>query len=613
MQLGYELVKEQLFFRKELMERVHWFILLRWIAAGAALLASWGIYFFLGPKFPVIPISIILFFIALYNTAFFLTWRRLRSFKPLEVKPFTIFANTQIALDLLALFFMIYFTGGVYSPILIFVIFHIILTGILLSPVSCFTYAILVLIAIGSLIILEKLTILHPQPVLFQSPLFFYDLEFPHLLILYLIFTAVILITAFLVTSIKLSLRTKGRELLRVSKDLENSNAKLTALYEMVKEMGLYKDLKPLLDSAIRNAARIMGVKGCSIKLLDDQRKMLRFAATYGLSQDYIAKGSIDIEKSPINRKIIEGSVWALGKIDEKDYFQYPEDIRKEGIASMVCLPLRVEKMVLGVFCVYSNVSHYFEESDIKFFSLMADLTALSIEQIKGEMNKTWFLQKAAHQIRSPLNSTYSMLELLQKEYLGSMTQEQKETVIRCEKRIKILGDVINDLLKIGSERSVIHSMTMHAVDVKEVLRGTEDLHRTQSAEKDVDISFHIDDFIPAVMADEQLLDDLFTNIISNAIKYTPPGGKVSITLVPENHDRVRFEVSDTGIGIPEEDFSRLFSEFFRAENAKALSEEGTGLGLVIVKEILDRLKGTISVKSRMGEGTTFICLLPAI
>jgi len=121
-----------------------------------------------------------------------------------------------------------------------------------------------------------------------------------------------------------------------------------------------------------------MGVKACSIKLMDEQKKALRFASTYGLSEDYTkSKDKIDIRKSPINRKIIEGSVFAIGNIEERDYFQYPEDIRKEGIASMICLPLRVDKMVLGVFCVYSDKAHFFTESNVQFFALMSDLTAL--------------------------------------------------------------------------------------------------------------------------------------------------------------------------------------------------------------------------------------------
>jgi len=610
MQVGYELVKEQLFFRKELIERVYWFIRLRWMAVALAFAGSWATLFFLEPKLPILPINIILFFVFLYNIIFLLIYKRIKSFKLPEVKIFTIFAHTQISLDLFALYVVIYFTGGIYSPILIFVIFHIILTGILLSPVSCFIYGILVILAQGGLIAIQKSVILPAQPILFQSSLFPYGLEYPGILGLYLIFTSAILISAFLITSVKLSLRTKGRELLKVSRELDASNAKLTSLYEMVKEMGTCSDLEGLMDSANRNAAMIMGVKGSSIKLLDDQRKMLRFSSTYGLSEDYIAKGSIDIEKSPINRKIIQGSFYSIGKIDEENYFQYPEDIRKEGIASMVCLPLRVEKMVSGVFCVYSGVSYYFTDSDIIFFSLMADLTALAIENLKSELNKTWFLIKAAHQLRSPLNAIYSMLNLIQKGYLGTITKDQDETIKRCEKRIQILGYLINDLLELGIKRTDIGKIVIHPVNITKIINVLASLFKTQALEKRIDLSFNIEDSLPEIMADEKLADDLFGNLISNAVKYTPPGGKVQVSLTKENQHQIRFEVSDTGIGIHEEDIPHLFSEFFRAENAKAHVEEGTGLGLVIVKEILDRLRGTISVKSKPGEGTCFTCHL---
>ena len=612
MQLGYELVKEQLFFRKELIERVYWFIGLRWIAAGAALLGSWAAYF-LGQNLSVLPLNIIVCFIFLYNVIFLFTWRRLNSVKPPEVKPFTIFAHTQITLDLLALYLIIYFTGGIYSPLLIFVIFHIILAGILLSSASSFIYGMFVLVAIGGLTALQKSTVLPPQPILFQSPLFSYSLEFPGILALYFILGVVIFTSAFLITSVKLSLRTKGREILKVSKDLDVSNNRLTALYEMVKEMGLCSDLQELMDSATRNAATILGVKGCSIKLLDDQRKMLRFSSTYGLSEDYIGRGSIDIEKSPINRKIIQGAFYAIGKIDEKDYFQYPENIRKEGIASMVCLPLRVEKMVLGVFCVYSDVSYYFVDSDIKFFSSMADLTALAMGNLKRELNKTWFLQKAAHQLSSPFNAIYSMLKLMRKGYLGSINQKQEETIKRCEKRIEIFVDLIKDLLELGIKRADIHKTIIHPVEGAKILNALVALYQAQALEKGVDIAFHIEDSIPEILADESLVDDLFTNLISNAIKYTPPGGKIWITLARGDQHQVKFQVSDTGIGISEEDIPRLFSEFFRAKNAKAFIEEGTGLGLVIVKEILDRLRGTISAESKVGEGTCFTCLLRSV
>jgi two-component sensor histidine kinase len=612
MRLGYELVKEQLFFQKELIERACWFIRLRWLAVGVALLGSWAAFFF-EPRFPVFPLTFIALSILLYNVVFHLVWHRIHSRVPLDVKSFEIFAHVQISMDLIALYGIVCCTGGIHSPLLIFVIFHIILAGILLSPLSCYVYGVMVAVVTGFLLGLQEWALFPPLPVLFQSSLFPGGAEFPQLAVHYGVFVAAILITAFLTTSLKGTLRTKGRELLHVSKDLEASNAKLTALYDMLKRIGLSSDLQELMDLATRNAARIMGVKACSIKLLDEDRKRLNFASAYGLSLDYMAKGSIEVNKSPINRKVIEGSFFSIGKIDEKDYFQYPEDIRKEGIASMVCLPLRVEKMAIGVLCVYSDVSYYFDEEDIRFFSLMSDLIALAIETLRSEINKTWFLRKAAHQLRSPFTAMYSMLKVLAAGYLGPMSKEQKEMVLRCIKRIEMLGDLINDLLKLGIKRVEADKASIHPVDGGSILTGLATLFQTQAQERQVEVTFTVEEDLPQIMGDERLLDELFTNLISNAVKYTPSGGSVRVWLSRVDQNRVRLEVEDTGIGVPEEDQHRLFTEFFRAENAKSLVEEGTGLGLVIVKEILDHLGGTISFESKVGQGTRIRCLLPAI
>ena len=610
MEPGYQLIKEQLFFRKELVERVHWLINLRWAVSGVALAAGW-IAHFLDLSHPILPLTVLFVVVALSNILFLAIWKRLKSREPQEVKHFVVFAHVQIAFDLVALFCVIYFTGGIYSPLLMFVLFHIILAGILLAPLSCFIYAAFILLAAGALIAFQEFALLPPQPVLFQNVPFPSADRLPDVLALYLTFASGILISTFLITTLKASLRVKGRSLITVSRKLDQSNTKLTALYEMVKEMGACSESQGLIDSATRNAKRIMGVKGCSIKLLDDDRKTLRFCSTHGLSENYTAKGIIDIEKSPVNRKILQGSFFTIGKIQKDDYFQYPEDIRKEGIASMMCLPLKVEKMIFGVFCIYSDIPHYFGPDDVNFFSLMADLTAVAIEDLKRELNKTWFLKKAAHQLRSPLNAIRSMLDLILKGYQGDVAEKQKETLTRCKKRLEILGEVINDLLKLGLERMVAGETAFHPVDVSPILKSVCELHGARASEMGVDMIFHMEDSIPEVMADEKLVDDLFTNLISNAIKYTPSGGKVTVVLAREKENRIRFEIADTGIGIPKSEIPRLFSEFFRAENAKAFSEEGTGLGLVIVKEALDRLKGSITVESTPGEETCFVCRIP--
>lgn len=575
MSLGHQLIKEQLFFRKELKERVFWFIKLRWIAIAGSALGSYAL-FVLEPGLPVFPMIILILGVAFYNILFLFTWLRLKSFPSERVRPFEIFAHIQIVFDLVAYLFFIFLTGGIHSPVLIFVIFHIILAGILLSPASCFIISGLVVLIFGGLMALEHTTGLPRPPGSFQNTLLTGDLEFPGALFLFLILAAFILISAFLTTSIKLSLRVKGRELLKVSKALEISNAKLMTLYEMVKEMGSLYDLQKLMDTATRNSAVITGVRGCSIKLLDEKRE--KFSSSYGLSEDYIAKEAVDS--------------------------------KKEGMAAVMCLPLKV-KTLLGDICFYSEAPRFFDAEDKVFFSLIADLTALGIETINRELNKTWFLAKAAHQLRSPMNAIHSMLDMLQKGFQGPVSEKQKETLNRCNTRIKLLGDMIHDLLKIGMRRTETNNSGVLPVDINLLLQNLTDLYTPRALEKNITLTLQTAADIPRVYADEQLLDDLFSNLISNALKYTPEKGEVRIVVSMEDNCRIKFQISDTGIGIPEEDLPSLFSEFFRSENAKAFTENGTGLGLVIVKEALDILKGTMAIESTLGQGTRFTCRFP--
>lgn len=609
MEVGYELIKQQIFFRRELKERVYWFVKLRWLGVAAGLVCLAAAYHW-NFDFPLLPLGGILLGVALYNLVFVQVGARLEALRAEEVRSFERFAHVQISMDLLALYLLVVFTGGPASPIRIFVIFPVVLAGILLSRRSCYAYALLAVLAMGALLAWHQIR----PPALWPADLGFHWLgasQLLHNLIPWLALSAGIVITAYLVTSVKLTLRSKGRELLAISKQLDDSNSKLTSLYEMIKEIDTHSHLQHLMDSATRQAARIMGVKACSIKLLDPNRQCLRFASTYGLSEDYLSSDCISIEKSAVNRQIIEGSIYSIGHIDEESYFQYPENIRKEGIASMLCLPMRVEQKILGVFCVYSGEQDFFGDTEAEFFSLMTDLTSLALERLNQEVARTWFLNKTAHQLRSPLNAVMSMLHVLGEEYLGKLNQEQKQTIARCEKRLSIFLAVINDLLKLAAEEPGEVSLQLHPVDAALLLGNLRPLFQSEAATNQLNLRFEIPESLPKVRGQEDLLDDLFANLISNAVKYSNPGGQVTVSLESPAPGVVVFQVIDNGIGIAEEEQPRLFSQFFRAQNAKEMVEEGTGLGLAIVKTIMDRLEGSISLESRLGQGTRVTCVLP--
>lgn len=612
MGLANELVEQQIFFRRELSERVGWFIGLRWIAIVCVALGAWAAHR-LGMQPAIVPIVVITGCIVAYNILFLFICRYLRR-SPDPRKAFILCAHGQILSDLAALFALIFYTGGFHSPLLLFTLFHIILAGILLEPVYAFVYAGAIVAATGLLGSLQHTGAIVPHAMVFKPSMPAAGPASGENLFVFIILATAMLVTAFLVTSIKRSLRVKGRTLLVYCKELDMANAKLNALYTMVKQMAVCADFQELMDAATSGTARIMGVKACSIKLLDDQHKVLRFASAYGLSQNYLAKGDIEIDKSPINQKIIDGAAYTIGKIKEKDHFQYPENILKEGISAMICLPLKAEKRVLGVFCVYSEASFNFSDPDMDFFALVTELTALAMRNLKSEMNKTWFLQKAAHQLRSPLAAANTTLKVLRKAYVGPLNEQQSELVLQCERRIESLSGLIQDLLKLGITRADTGPASLpRPLALGPLIERFAEVFRTEAAQKKVGLTLAIEPHLPPILGSEQWVDDLFTNLLSNAIKYSPPGQAVSVSLKKDSERHVCLRVADSGIGIPEDQLPRLYTEFFRAENAKAFTQQGTGLGLVIVKEAVDLLRGTIRIESREGRGTRVKCLFPVV
>jgi signal transduction histidine kinase len=610
MNLAKELVTQQLFFRRELSERVGWLVGVRWVAVAAALLSTWVLRLW---RFdlPLGPVMAVVVAMTGYNLLFAIIVRRLRRISPDHQLPFQICAHAQIICDLAALGVLIHLTGGFYSPLTLFVLFHIILAGILLDPIYAYIYACAGILGIGLLAYLQTAGVLTPRSGLFEHAIYHVGQTPRENGVLFIILSTAYLITAYLVTTIKRSLRAKGRTLLRFGKELDAANTKLTALYDMVKQMAFCADYQDLMDSATQNTARIMGVKACSIKLLDEQRQTLRFASNYGLSLNYLAKGDIDISKSPINQRILQGAFYTIGSIEEKDYFQYPENVRQEGISSMICLPLKVEKRVLGVFCVYSQARFNFTDADVDFFALIAELTALAMQNLKSELNKSWFLQRTAHQLRSPLNAVDSMLKVLRKAYVGPLNDQQTDMLAQCERRIEGLSQTIQDLLKLGIQRADNAPPELRPIALAPLLTQLSAVYLTQAKEKGVQLTIHIDPGLPAILGEEKILDDLYTNLLSNAIKYTPAGRTVQVTLAKEDPKRLRLQIADTGIGIPQDQLPRLFTEFFRAENAKAHTDQGTGLGLSIAKEAMDRLRGTIHIDSRENQGTCVTCYFP--
>jgi K+-sensing histidine kinase KdpD len=430
-------------------------------------------------------------------------------------------------------------------------------------------------------------------------------------------FTTALYISVYLATSVTTNLRQKDRELLRLQHSLSSAYERIQTLYDVTRAVGSTLDLEEVLNRIAQSAAETMEVKACTIRLLDENRQMVDTVAAYGLSEEYLGKGPIEIEKSYPTQQALRGKPTIVSDTSLQNGLQYPDEATAEGISAMLCVPLITKGKAEGVICIYSSKAGHFDQSDAEFFSALASACATAIENARtyqaldrADRAKSEFVRMVTHELRSPLSAVQSMLRLLEQGFVGSMTPKQQDLIQRSERRISFLLALVRDLLDLAAGKMDQFQGERKELVLNDTILKVIDLMRANAEEKGLALNTEIADESLALVGIEDGLERLFLNLVSNAVKYTPAGGSVLVKLWGED-DQIKAEVSDTGIGIPEEALPRVFSEFYRAKNAKALEMEGTGLGLALAKDVVEQHGGQISVESAVGEGTTFYVTLP--
>jgi signal transduction histidine kinase len=374
-----------------------------------------------------------------------------------------------------------------------------------------------------------------------------------------------------------------------------------------------------VLDRIVRRTADAMNVRACSIRLLDETGSRLSVAAVYGLSESYVKKGDLVVAQNPLVREVLAGRIIAVADVHTDKRLQYRAQAMTEGIYSMLSAPLHGKQGPLGLIRAYSAELNHFTEADASFLGAMASEGSLAIENAMayralGQLDemKSKFVLMVTHELRSPVGVIRSLLRTMTAGYTGTLSEEQRDIIRRALHRADFLQALIDDLLDLAAGKNEMGLKEERgAVRLDEILRQVVERHETAARENHIALEYRPPEGREVtVIAGSEGLDRVFNNLISNAVKYTPEGGRISVKLNLEGGS-ARVEVSDTGIGIPEESLDRLYEEFYRAPNAKAQVKEGTGLGLAITKDLVTRYGGQISVQSTLGKGTTFVVTLP--
>ncbi|HAQ65319.1 MAG TPA: hypothetical protein DCR43_05650 [Bacteroidales bacterium] len=229
--------------------------------------------------------------------------------------------------------------------------------------------------------------------------------------------------------------------------------------------------------------------------------------------------------------------------------------------------------------------------------------------QVQGKQIRFQFLSVLSHELKAPLNAIEGYLKMMQEEQLGDKIDDYEQVIDRSLKRIKSMRNLILDLLDMTRLESGQKEKDLKVVNLSDVAHNSMDTAKPMAIQKDVKIKLHAPATVEFV-ADNGEMEIIFNNLVSNAVKYNRDGGVVDIT-ISKTSDRIEIVVADTGIGMTQEEISRLFHEFVRIKNEKTREITGTGLGLSILKKLVETYEGNVSVESTPDIGSKFKVVLP--
>jgi len=221
------------------------------------------------------------------------------------------------------------------------------------------------------------------------------------------------------------------------------------------------------------------------------------------------------------------------------------------------------------------------------------------------ERFKSAFSRAVYHDLKSPINTILSCVNVVFEGTVGAVSKEQKNFLKKAENGLYKLSSLVERLLKIREIEGSIFDRKPDDLLIEEVLRPLVETATVKASEKGVRLEIEIEEGLPSIWADKNSFYHILQNLVSNAVKYTPGGGEVRVKAAREG-DRLAISVKDNGIGIDESEIPNLFRPFYRCKGAAEMDSKGTGLGLSIVKMICDACGGGIEVESRPGVGSVF-------
>jgi signal transduction histidine kinase/GGDEF domain-containing protein len=285
----------------------------------------------------------------------------------------------------------------------------------------------------------------------------------------------------------------------------------------------------------------------------------------------------------------------------------------KQGASDYLMKPLNLDELIIRIQKVLEERQRFVRLKDFADQLERANQELRKIDAMKSE-----FVSVASHELRTPLAAIKNAVQLMLSGKTGEINENQSKFLSMAERNINRLTNILNDLLNLSRIESGKIELKFENLELKGITELTASSLRPQADVKSIQIEVEISKQLPAVYGDPEKIEQILTNLIGNAIKFTPDGGKILITAKLFSPEReggprhtVAVSVKDTGVGIPSEHLDPIFEKFHQVESSLHRSVTGTGLGLAITKGLVEAHQGKIWVESEVGKGSTFTFTLP--
>jgi signal transduction histidine kinase len=285
----------------------------------------------------------------------------------------------------------------------------------------------------------------------------------------------------------------------------------------------------------------------------------------------------------------------------------------KRGASDYLTKPLNLDETIVRLQKVLQDRQRFVKLKDLADQLERTNQELKRIDEIKSE-----FVSVASHELRTPLAAIKNAIQLILKGKTGEINEAQEKFLSMADRNINRLTNILNNLLNLSKIESGKIQMKLENFELKKLIELTVSSLKPQADEKSVQIILEVPEPLPQVYGDQEKIEQILTNLIGNAIKFTPEGGQILLTAKPfskdqnnEHGDKVAVSVKDSGIGIPQEHLEAIFEKFHQVEGSLNRSMSGTGLGLAITRGLLEAHQGKIWVESEVGKGSIFTFTLP--